>query len=70
MATGHFTQNVWKGTTHIGFGFGWTNNNGRRWHYVVANYYPPGNVTGRFDSNVFAPGSVSIVAAVQSSKLL
>lgn len=48
--TGHFTQMVWAGTTHMGCGR--VEKNGTT--YVVANYTPPGNVLGRerFEQNV------------------
>jgi uncharacterized protein YkwD len=48
-ATGHFTALVWKATTRIGWG------EARRpdgaWIYV-AQFTPPGNVTGQFQGNV------------------
>jgi len=48
--TGHFTQVVWKDTTHIGIGVA----RGNRGTFVVANYEPAGNITnqGYFDRNV------------------
>ncbi|CAF4737291.1 unnamed protein product [Rotaria sp. Silwood2] len=49
-STGHFTQVIWKGSKQLGIGSAFTSNN--RTAYVVANYYPPGNVTGSFSSNV------------------
>ena len=47
---GHFTQVVWKGSKEVGIGkaFG---NDGRV--FVVANYYPAGNILGKFKDNVF-----------------
>ena len=48
-ATGHFTQVVWKGTTEIGCGQARDAKGGT---YVVCNYNPPGNFTGRFPENV------------------
>ena len=51
-STGHFTQVVWKGSTHIGIGR--ATKKGKT--YVVANYIPPGNVEGQFEKNVL--GSV------------
>eukprot|EP00434_Breviolum_minutum_P015864 symbB.v1.2.013978.t1/scaffold1001.1/size146904/9 len=45
--TGHFTQVVWKGTTHVGMAL---SEDGR---FCVANYYPAGNVMGEFASNVW-----------------
>ena len=48
--TGHFTQMVWKSTTHMGAGHVVQGNQ----TYVVANYSPPGNITnpGQFEQNV------------------
>jgi len=50
MATGHFTQVVWKGTTKLGCAI---QKRGRE-TYIVARYSPPGNVvgTGTFAKNV------------------
>uniref|UniRef100_A0A0K0EKU6 SCP domain-containing protein n=1 Tax=Strongyloides stercoralis TaxID=6248 RepID=A0A0K0EKU6_STRER len=47
-ATGHFTQLVWKGTTHAGFG---VVEKGDR-VYVVCKYSPPGNYPRQFEANV------------------
>ena len=47
--TGHFTQVVWKGSTEIGCGQARDAKGGT---YVVCNYNPPGNYTGRFPANV------------------
>lgn len=47
-ATGHFTQVIWKGTEEVGFGIA---NKGNT-YYVVANYFPAGNVMGEFATNV------------------
>ena len=46
--TGHFTQLIWKATTDVGFGVAYKGD----LYYVVANYYPPGNFTGKFSQNV------------------
>lgn len=40
---GHYTQMIWRNTTHVGFGIA---RNGRN-TYVVANYSPAGNVIGQ-----------------------
>ena len=50
--TGHFTQMVWKETKEVGFGK-YKNKKGQT--FVVANYYPAGNVMGFFKYNVFRP---------------
>jgi hypothetical protein len=46
---GHFTQMVWKGSRKMGAALVKTDD-GK--HIVVANYYPAGNVIGRFLENV------------------
>jgi len=51
MATGHFTQVVWKDSTK--FGFGYCTQNG---HTVTVGLYSPhGNFQGRFQQNVLPP---------------
>lgn len=45
---GHFTQVVWKDTTHFGVGVAKCGNK----TFIVANYHPPGNFGGRFLQNV------------------
>jgi hypothetical protein len=49
MSTGHFTQLVWRSTTHVGIAIS------RDGKYLAANYSPPGNVTGQFRENVLPP---------------
>jgi len=46
MDTGHFTQLVWKSTTHVGIA---RSSNGQ---FLAANYFPSGNVEGDFRNNV------------------
>lgn len=47
--TGHFTQLIWVGTTHIGAAMA-NDKNGK--HYVCARYHPPGNLKGNFEKNL------------------
>jgi glioma pathogenesis-related protein 2 len=47
---GHFTQVVWKGSREIGVGRSFAEGGLRV--FVVCNYYPAGNVIGRFKDNV------------------
>jgi hypothetical protein len=49
--TGAFTQMIWRNTRFVGFGVAQTDDN---MFYVVANYYPAGNVVGEFKENVFS----------------
>lgn len=46
----HFTQQIWKGTTHMGIGV--YNKNGTNSWYVCGLYFPPGNVMGGEKSNL------------------
>ncbi|RNA03176.1 Golgi-associated plant pathogenesis-related 1 [Brachionus plicatilis] len=50
--TGHFTQLIWKSTKEVGFGIAFSTN-GRA--YFVANYFPTGNIIGKFAENVNQP---------------
>lgn len=50
--TGHFTQLVWKSSKELGMGTAQAANG--TW-YVVANYSPPGNISGQFPLNVLKP---------------
>lgn len=50
MATGHFTQLVWKNTQRVGAGIAYTSD--RKKVYVVAQYSPPGNYQGQYQQNV------------------
>ena len=49
--TGHFTQMIWKDTKEVGFGLKKKDNI----NYVVAYYYPSGNIFNEFISNVNFP---------------
>lgn len=52
QGTGHFTQVVWKGSLEIGMGMARASDGS---FYVVCNYFPAGNIIGRFDENVLKP---------------
>ena len=39
----HYTQLIWKGTTHVGCAV----HRARNWDYLICRYSPPGNVDGR-----------------------
>lgn len=46
---GHFSQCVWRNTTHIGCGKSIMEDEyGVKWLVVVCNYNPPGNIIGQF----------------------
>ena len=47
MQTGHFTQVVWAGTTHVGLSLSDCGN------FIFANYFPAGNMQNQFQQNVF-----------------
>jgi uncharacterized protein YkwD len=49
LATGHFTQIVWVNTTKVGMGLCSANGG----TVVVADFSPPGNVSGAYVKNVF-----------------
>lgn len=53
-STAHFTQIVWRGSTSLGVGIA-TSGSGRT--YVVAHYYPQGNMADQFTANVLPPQS-------------
>ncbi|KAL0266619.1 UNVERIFIED_CONTAM: hypothetical protein PYX00_009112 [Menopon gallinae] len=50
--SGHFTQLIWKSTTEVGMGRARSK---RGKQYIVANYNPPGNFSGRYAQNVPKP---------------
>ncbi|KAF9906130.1 hypothetical protein EC991_000926 [Linnemannia zychae] len=50
MATGHFTQVVWKATRTVGCAKKFCP--GSNWTIYICNYDPPGNYQGRFPDNV------------------
>lgn len=52
LATGHFTQLVWRSSQSLGIGVATSSTGGT---YVVANYDPPGNYVGKFKENVPRP---------------
>lgn len=57
---GHFSQIVWKGTTHVGcatvmcHGLGNIDSSSSL-PFTVCNYSPPGNYAGEYGSNVLPP---------------
>lgn len=53
--TGHFTQLVWAGTTHVGMAKVTGDMGGMTAIYIAANYSPAGNMMGDFDDNVLPP---------------
>lgn len=57
-STGHFTQLVWKDTTSVGCGARMCGGDGRggsaRGWYLVCEYWPRGNVIGKFTAEVQA----------------
>ena len=46
MATGHFTQLVWKSSTSIGLGMAVGKHLNKNAYYCTAQYSPAGNVVG------------------------
>ena len=45
----NFTQLIWKNTKEVGFGFSYDRKGN---FYVVANYFPSGNIEGQYQNNV------------------
>ena len=52
MATGHFTQVVWKKSVKLGCAISDKMDNGMSVVWVCCNYSPPGNYMGEFEDNV------------------
>ncbi|KAL4707646.1 hypothetical protein ACJJTC_006996 [Scirpophaga incertulas] len=52
LGTGHFTQVIWEDTKEVGVGIA-KSKEGQI--YVVANYFPPGNMLGSFSKKVRPP---------------
>lgn len=50
--TGHFTQVVWKDCAEVGMA---CDSSGKG--FIIANYWPAGNMQGIFDKNVFKTGT-------------
>jgi hypothetical protein len=57
MATGHFTQLVWKSSTRLGLGLAAGKHGRSNAYYCVAEYSPPGNYANEFRENVLPPRS-------------
>ncbi|CAF4252637.1 unnamed protein product, partial [Rotaria sordida] len=55
MKTGHFTQVVWRSTKKLGVGVSYPYKHPTV--YVVAQYSPPGNYQGQYQTNVRSQGS-------------
>ncbi|CAB1110679.1 unnamed protein product [Ectocarpus sp. CCAP 1310/34] len=56
--TSHFTANVWRLTTHVGFGVFRAKYKGESTMWVVGYFSPRGNQAGDFARNVLPRGSV------------
>lgn len=65
---GHFSQIVWKGTTHVGCATVMCNGLGNvdsssSLPFTVCNYSPPGNYDGEYGENVLAPLGYKVYSA-------
>ncbi|KAJ5682276.1 hypothetical protein N7462_005441 [Penicillium macrosclerotiorum] len=65
---GHFSQIVWKGTTHVGCATVTCDSLGNvdsssALPFTVCNYSPPGNYDGEYGTNVLKPGTASTYSA-------
>ncbi|GLI73850.1 hypothetical protein PoHVEF18_002080 [Penicillium ochrochloron] len=65
---GHFSQIVWKATTHVGCATVTCNSLGNvdsssALPFTVCNYSPVGNVDGQYGENVLAPGTAGTYTA-------
>lgn len=49
---GHFTQIVWKSSRKLGLGVAKCQKNGGNSVYIVARYFPAGNMLRQFEQNV------------------
>lgn len=55
LSCGHFTQIIWRNTRELGIGSA-KSKSGKL--YVVAHYFPPGNISNQFVKNVLPPGAL------------
>ncbi len=62
-STGHFTQLVWNSTYEIGFALSKNSKN----TFVVMEYFPPGNIIGKFNENVFPKIALPIQPIIRPS---
>ena len=46
----HFTQMIWKNSQSIGIGINRNNNSGHM--FYILNYYPSGNISGKYKENI------------------
>lgn len=58
-STNRFTANVWRHTTHVGFGVGKAIYKGKKSYYVAAYFFPKGNLPGEYSCNVLPKETVS-----------